>query len=233
MDILWCIHSLEFNSFSSRWRKGPTEFITVDDLKFYRRRWPPGKHVLSALLRFYSIIFAHFTFRFVAFSFFSPNTLLHLILFYHQNVRIFRLNLLLRYPDINTTTTTQNHHHHHHNQQTTDQLHHTINTAPTSSSFSLYNKSEPYVPFSALKTEYQRQYCGIGSTIPPRATLRRRSTSLKLPARERLAATKAGDIGAADLLDLTMGESEQHAEYHPYTEDEQSQCVCNLFPVTI
>lgn len=28
--------------FSSRWKKRPNECITVDELKFYRRRRPPG-----------------------------------------------------------------------------------------------------------------------------------------------------------------------------------------------
>lgn len=107
-----------------------------------------------------------------------------------------------------------------HPQPSSDPNNHHYSNNPTSSSFSLYNKSEPYIPFSALKTEYQRQFGGdVSAKISPRPPLRRRSTSLKLSG--RLAASDG--LTAADLRDLQMGESEQHAEYHPYTEDELSQ----------
>lgn len=185
---------------------------------------PTARLYISSLLHFgfMAIISARVFYLLPISSFFSLSLTPSTFYFCHQYFRI-----LPRYPIPIQLQQQQNHHH---NQPTTDQLHNNINTAPTSSSFSLYNKSEPYVPFSALKTEYQRQYGGGVSPTPQRATLRRRSTSLKLPARQRLSATDAdGGIGDADLLDLTMGESEQHAEYHPYTEDEQSQYVYIAF----
>lgn len=138
-----------------------------------------------------------------------------------------QFNKLFKYNIIPATT------HRNHNNKNTQQLppihprNYTTGTDlhNTSSSFSLYNESETYIPFSALKTEYQRQY---GTTKPsPRPPLRRRSTSLKLPSARVGRAVDgddhSGDIADADLPNLAMGESEQHSEYHSYTEDELSK----------
>ncbi|KAJ6641204.1 hypothetical protein Bhyg_06139 [Pseudolycoriella hygida] len=70
----------------------------------------------------------------------------------------------------------------------------------TRSNICLYDKSEPLVPFSEIKTEYEREY---GRTIEStwRPELNRRPTSLKLE-------------GAM------VQSSEQQSEYHEYTPNE-------------
>ena len=68
----------------------------------------------------------------------------------------------------------------------------------------MYNKSEPSLPFSAFKSEYNRRYTEPPFT--PRRHLERRSTSLK--------------------LDGPMtGESESTSAFHPYTHNELLRLV--------
>lgn len=64
----------------------------------------------------------------------------------------------------------------------------------------MYDKTEPFVPFSELKTEYEREYGGIFKRIAKPA-LNRRPTSLKLE----------GSM---------VQSSEQQSEYHEYTPNE-------------
>ncbi|XP_037043311.1 uncharacterized protein LOC119079478 isoform X2 [Bradysia coprophila] len=101
--------------FTSRWKKLPHECITVDELKFYRRRKPSDFH--------------------------------------------------------------------------------------TRSNICLYDKTEPFVPFSELKTEYKREYGRAVDTTAWRPELKRRPTSLKLE----------GSM---------VQSSEQQSEYHEYTPNE-------------
>lgn len=64
----------------------------------------------------------------------------------------------------------------------------------------MYDKTEPFVPFSELKTEYEREYGGIVERAW-RPELNRRPTSLKLE----------GSM---------VQSSEQQSEYHEYTPHE-------------
>lgn len=70
----------------------------------------------------------------------------------------------------------------------------------TRSNICLYDKTEPFVPFSELKTEYEREY---GRTVEStwRPELKRRPTSLKLE---------------GSMVQST----EQQSEYHEYTPNE-------------
>lgn len=67
----------------------------------------------------------------------------------------------------------------------------------------MYDKTEPFVPFSELKTEYEREY-GRSVERTQRPKLTRRPTSLKLE----------------DLEGSMVQSSEQQSEYHEYTANE-------------
>lgn len=116
-----------------RWSPKFHEFITVDELSFYRRRKPSGIYPGITLIFHFKIIF-------------------------------FSLD------------------------------HH------TKSNICLYNKSEPSIPFSALKTEYNRSF--KDKIISPRPGLERRSTSLRLGG------------------ELMSGLTEQQSMYISFPEDE-------------
>lgn len=64
----------------------------------------------------------------------------------------------------------------------------------------MYDKTEPFVPFSELKTEYEREYGGVIEKTLKRE-LTRRPTSLKLE----------GSM---------VQSSEKQSEYHEYTPNE-------------
>lgn len=60
------------------------------------------------------------------------------------------------------------------------------------------------IPYSAIKTEYEREFGQV--ELSPRAILRRRSTSLKLE--------------ESMEYNLPVATSEKQSEFHAYTEDE-------------
>lgn len=124
--------------FTSRWKKLPHECITVDELKFYRRRKPSG--ILSGSRETDPI---------------KPNS--------------------------------------RHSLWTSD-FH-------TRSNICLYDKTEPFVPFSELKTEYKREYGRAVVDTTWRPEIKRRPTSLKLE---------------GSMVQST----EQQSEYHEYTTNE-------------
>lgn len=74
----------------------------------------------------------------------------------------------------------------------------------------MYDQTEPVIPFSSFKTEYERQFGADILHISPRPSLRRRSTSLKL---------LDASIDDLNMVGTTIT-SEQHSEYKPYTESD-------------
>ncbi|XP_055689917.1 uncharacterized protein LOC129793717 [Lutzomyia longipalpis] len=77
----------------------------------------------------------------------------------------------------------------------------------TRSNICLYNTSEPCIPFSALKSEYNRRYHDPPIPPPPRSPLLRRPTSL------RVTETKSMEA-----------ESEHKEKFRLFLEDELSNC---------